>query len=283
MNQGWIKLHRGWREALGFNDEPFGRAEAWIDLIELANWKPGKWFMSDHVIVIPRGAFITSEEKLAARWKWSRKKVHSFLKLLQSDSMLAQEKHGKATLLKIVNYEKYQSIPAVQEEEEDTKGTEEAQVEHRNGTGEEQEKSSNGTQYKKEKELKEGEEGEPPRPGMVKLGKWVQISEIERDSCLMEFARNGLNPAKKWLKRAATHLDYERETKPEKRGFSAAMEIVKWPLQECLKELNLQSTRELNEARLEKHFTQNTAPPSAAKQREWDHLESVIDNGGLIK
>jgi len=109
--QGWIKIHRKLRECYLWQDkEPFDKRSAWIDLLLSTNHTDNKTIMNNKVIVIKRGTFITSEVKLAEKWKWDRGKVRRFLTLLQSDNMIS--KTAKARLyitIGIINYDQYQS------------------------------------------------------------------------------------------------------------------------------------------------------------------------------
>ncbi|WP_155803767.1 hypothetical protein [Peptoniphilus sp. BV3C26] len=75
----------------------------------IANHADNKIFMDRSVIVVKRGQKITSLNKLALRWKWSRKKVTNFLEALEQDDMIIlKREQGKYTTITIVNYGKYQ-------------------------------------------------------------------------------------------------------------------------------------------------------------------------------
>lgn len=107
--QGWIKLHRRlqlhwlWEEK-----RVFSRAEAWIDLLMMANHQDTRFVLGNELISAQRGEVITSELKLMARWGWSKAKVRAFLKLLENDSMIAKKTDRKKTALIIVNWALYQ-------------------------------------------------------------------------------------------------------------------------------------------------------------------------------
>lgn len=109
MSKGYIKLHRQITDCwIWFDDDKFSKAQAWIDLLMMANHKDVKLPFNGKIIVIKRGQFITSIRKLAERWKWSKDKTAKFLDLLQSDEMLVRESDTKRTLITIVNYELFQ-------------------------------------------------------------------------------------------------------------------------------------------------------------------------------
>jgi len=105
---GWIKLDRQIQDNFLWFDEPFTKAQAWIDLLLLANHEDGEVLINGKYQKIKRGQHLTSTIKLANRWKWSRNKVYRFLVILQNANMVKKRTLG-GTLLTIVNYDKYQS------------------------------------------------------------------------------------------------------------------------------------------------------------------------------
>jgi len=78
--KGWIRLHRKIMEGSDWLAEPFTRAQAWIDLLLLANHKTGHIRKRGIMIEVERGQVGFSEAALAERWQWSRGKVRRFLK-----------------------------------------------------------------------------------------------------------------------------------------------------------------------------------------------------------
>lgn len=107
--EGWISLHRQIQEHwIWKSKEPFDKRSAWIDLLLLVNHQTEKIEFDNKIIEVERGQRITSLEKLASRWKWSRHKVSDFLNNLEQDRMLVQVRDKKKTLVSIENYNKYQ-------------------------------------------------------------------------------------------------------------------------------------------------------------------------------
>jgi DNA replication protein DnaD len=106
---GWIKLYRqimsGW---LWNSNEPFDHRSAWIDMLLCANHEGKKACIDGQLIDIERGSFVTSQLKLAERWKWDRKKVKRFLDLLEQDGMVSVNSTTRRTTVTIENYDKYQ-------------------------------------------------------------------------------------------------------------------------------------------------------------------------------
>lgn len=107
MLEGWVKIYRCiqdnwiWQEPV--------KLKWWLDLILLVNHKQRKVLIGDELITVERGAYHTSEVKLAERWGVDRKTVRKFLALLEKDGMIAVEKSRKlGTTIKVCGYESYQ-------------------------------------------------------------------------------------------------------------------------------------------------------------------------------
>ncbi len=128
---GWIKLHRKIQEHWIWQEKPFDKKSAWIDLILLANHKDNKFLLGNELVEVKRGSFITSEVKLSERWGWSRTKVRSFLKVLEEDKMLIKKSDNKKTTLTIVNYSDYQISETAEEHQ---KNNEETSKKHQKNT-----------------------------------------------------------------------------------------------------------------------------------------------------
>lgn len=108
-SDGWIKLYRKLQDNPLWTSEPFTRGQAWVDLIMIANHKPGFFFKRNIRINVARGQVGYSENLLASRWKWSRTKVRSFLKLLELEQQISIQKSKLTQIVKILNYEEYQN------------------------------------------------------------------------------------------------------------------------------------------------------------------------------
>ena len=166
---GWIKLHRDIQEHWLWEDEPFSRGQAFIDLLMEVNHEDRKVLFNGELIEIKRGSKITSLRKLGERWKWSICKVKKFLEQLQKDGMIAYKSDNKKTLVTIENYSVYQS----------RENTEKADKEHRNYTEQnqneiktksEQNQNETNKNYKEYiKNVKEGEEGKEEVPSLPPL------------------------------------------------------------------------------------------------------------------
>ena len=128
-SQGWVSIHRSLFDHWIWTDKgEFDKRSAWIDLILMVNHEDKKVLINGKLETIKRGQRITSLNKLAERWKWSRKKVTNFLNLLEEDGMIiAKKEQGKYTTITIVNYNFYQDDNAQKEQPKNNRGTTEEQ------------------------------------------------------------------------------------------------------------------------------------------------------------
>lgn len=84
--EGWISIHRQIQEHwIWKSKEPFDKRSAWIDLLLMVNHQKEKIEFDNTIIEVERGQRITSLEKLANRWNWSRHKVSNFLNRLEME------------------------------------------------------------------------------------------------------------------------------------------------------------------------------------------------------
>jgi len=105
---GWIKLHRSVKNNWVWEDKPFSKGQAWIDILMMVNHETKKTPFASEIKTVQPGERITSIRQLCERWGWSNTKVKSFLELLKDDEMLHYESDTKKTLLKVLNYSVYQ-------------------------------------------------------------------------------------------------------------------------------------------------------------------------------
>jgi hypothetical protein len=117
MHRGYIRLWRCIKENLFWQDTPFDRGRAWIDLIMLANHKDSVLFKRGIKIEVLRGQVGWSERQLADRWGWSRGKVRRFLDDLKEEKQIephngpqnGPQNLNVTSLITIINYDKYQA------------------------------------------------------------------------------------------------------------------------------------------------------------------------------
>lgn len=110
-NKGWIKLHRSITDNILWQCEPFSKAQAWIDLLLMANIKDGKILAGNVRKTIKRGSLHTSINHLMIRWRWGgRHRVIDFLHLLENEGMIRYFGSKSGTTITIVKYGVFQDL-----------------------------------------------------------------------------------------------------------------------------------------------------------------------------
>lgn len=107
-NGGYLKLHRQITENELWFSERFTKAQAWIDLLLLATYKPRTLFIRGIEIHLQPGELCYSQLSLAKRWKWSDKTVKRFLKSLECRDMLRTKICNVTTVISITKWREYQ-------------------------------------------------------------------------------------------------------------------------------------------------------------------------------
>lgn len=109
----FLPLDRKIMEHWLWEEKPFSKGQAWIDLLMLANYAEKKKPEKGEVITYKRGNVNLSMKYLASRWGWDRRTVKRFLDLLESDGMVSVCGTTHGTTISIVNYEVFNSQCAI--------------------------------------------------------------------------------------------------------------------------------------------------------------------------
>lgn len=109
MSKGWIALHRSLLDHYLWEDKPFSKGQAWIDLLLIANYEDKKAIRQGEFITYRRGSVNRSIHSLAERWGWDKRKVKRFLMALESDGMVSVNSTTRGTTITIEKYSVYQS------------------------------------------------------------------------------------------------------------------------------------------------------------------------------
>lgn len=106
--EGWVSISRKLTEHWLWEDKPFTKGQAWVDLILLVNHEDNEFLHGNEIRQVKRGSRITSITKLALRWGWSRKKVFDFMGTLEKEHMIEKNSNTKETVITIVKYDDFQ-------------------------------------------------------------------------------------------------------------------------------------------------------------------------------
>lgn len=108
-NNGWVLLHRKLFENGLWTSEPFTKGQAWVDMFANANHQDGSFWVRGNEVKLKRGQIGWSELTMSRRWQWSKNKVRRFLKWLETEQQIEQQKTYITSVITIVNYDRYQS------------------------------------------------------------------------------------------------------------------------------------------------------------------------------
>ena len=105
---GYFTLQRALLEHEVWLEKPFGKGQAWADLIGRANYKQAERLIGCDLIKIPRGQLVTSTRALAERWGWSVNRVVRFIRTLEATRMESTKRTRWGTFITICKYNDYQ-------------------------------------------------------------------------------------------------------------------------------------------------------------------------------
>ena len=107
--EGYITLYRSLLDNPIFNSEPFSKGQAWVAILMLTNHKKGYTpAKNGKLIPIERGECGYSMVALAEIFKWDRRTVKRFINLLENENMVQQKIVENHSIIKVLNYDKYQ-------------------------------------------------------------------------------------------------------------------------------------------------------------------------------
>lgn len=110
MDNGWVILHRKICENELWLQKPFSKGQAWIDLFLNANHTKGGFWVRGKFIDIERGQIGWSEITMSKRWGWSKNKTRRYLKWLETEHQIEQQKNSFTTIVTVLKYDEYQNM-----------------------------------------------------------------------------------------------------------------------------------------------------------------------------
>ncbi|WP_367873724.1 hypothetical protein [Luteolibacter sp. Populi] len=112
---GFLPLQRSFfSHTLWQEKREFSRAEAFLDMLQLAVFTRTKKIVKDSLLVLERGQLCGSLRFLAGRWGWGQRRVRSFLAMLESEELITLGKEPKRThygeVITISDYDAYKDV-----------------------------------------------------------------------------------------------------------------------------------------------------------------------------
>ncbi|WP_367871822.1 hypothetical protein [Luteolibacter sp. Populi] len=129
---GYLQLQRNFfSHSIWHEKREFSRAEAFLDMLQLAVFTRTKKIVKESMLVLEPGQLCGSIRFLAGRWGWGVKRVRYFLAMLEAEELITLGKESKRAhfgeVITILNYGAYKNVPA-------EKGTLTAHSRHTDGT-----------------------------------------------------------------------------------------------------------------------------------------------------
>lgn len=123
MTNGFFKLQRRFFDHwLWLERRSFSKAEAWLDLLQIAAFTPTKRIVRDKLLQIEEGEVIASLRFLAERWTWNKDKVGQFLSVLEAEKMIRRQTRQGETVITLTRYKDYAKSPDTSPDGDPDKG-----------------------------------------------------------------------------------------------------------------------------------------------------------------
>ncbi|OGC77424.1 MAG: hypothetical protein A2Z27_02085 [candidate division Zixibacteria bacterium RBG_16_50_21] len=107
--QGWIKLPRELvLEPIFDTDQPYCQIAAYLDLLLLASHLPHQLKFGSRCLQVAEGEIITSLERLARRWNWTKNRVKRYLLVLQGMRLVDFQTQRFLTRVRLCKWPAYQ-------------------------------------------------------------------------------------------------------------------------------------------------------------------------------
>lgn len=104
----WVKVNRNLLDQPFWNEKPFSKGHAWIDILLTVHWKNGyDWVGGRKRLAHPGQKWITVRS-LAERWGWNKSAVERFLAKLTETDRVTLTGTAYGTLLTLKNWGLYQ-------------------------------------------------------------------------------------------------------------------------------------------------------------------------------
>ena len=118
----WIKVSRDLLEQPFWNEKPFSKGQAWIDILLSVHWKNGYVRVGNRKRKVYPGQLWITYQDLADRWGWSKSAVNRFLHELVETDRATLNGTAFGTLLTLKNWALYQHGETLSETLSETQG-----------------------------------------------------------------------------------------------------------------------------------------------------------------
>lgn len=90
---GWIKLHHSLLDNPIWEERPFSKGQAWVDLLLLAESDEKDFTVCGTTLHQSPGSIFRTKKELMARWGWTKYKLNSVLAEWEALGMISVQQH----------------------------------------------------------------------------------------------------------------------------------------------------------------------------------------------
>lgn len=126
MSEGLISLYRKINESWLWDEKPFDKRSAWIDLVIMSSEESSYKDLNGRIIYAKEGQVVTSSRRLSERWGWKKDSVIRFMSDLEAFGMIEKDSDKNRTIITILDYKKYN--PSRKKKREETLPQDEIQI-----------------------------------------------------------------------------------------------------------------------------------------------------------
>ena len=134
-NEGWIKLYRKFIESALWHFAIQAKLHylipLWIHCLLSANWEKKNWYDGKEEIEIDEGTFITSIGNLSESLSLTPQQIRTGLQHIEKMKMITRQTTNRWTLIKIVNWGKYQLQETLNNKPDNKRITNEQQTDNK--------------------------------------------------------------------------------------------------------------------------------------------------------
>lgn len=112
-SRGYIALYRSIKDNWLWDEKPFTRSQAWIDILLTVNHTEQQVVIKNTVYTCKIGECLRSQDTWAKQWGWKRSEVRRFFRTLTDARMISLKNERKTTRLSVCNWDSYQPNPTL--------------------------------------------------------------------------------------------------------------------------------------------------------------------------
>lgn len=106
MNNGWVKIYRKIQDNFIYKNSEM--LHLWIHILLECNHTDREMYFNGCRLAVKRGSFVTGRKAISRDTGISESKIFRYLKVLEIEHLIEQQKTSKYSVISVVNYDTYQ-------------------------------------------------------------------------------------------------------------------------------------------------------------------------------